>query len=227
VLFSFLAAITQRIGLVTGVIILPQRQTVLVAKQAATLDVVSGGRLRLGIGVGWNEVEYEALGVDFHIRGQREVEQMRLMRRLWTEQLVTFKGKWDTVTDAGLKPLPVQRPIPIWIGGAQMEGTPAVLRRIGRHADGWTLVGPPGPHVESSWTQIKEFARDAGRDSSTPGLEGGVRYGDGNLDRVRQEYETWRRLGARYVCVNTMGAGLHSPQEHLDALRKVKEALSG
>lgn len=225
VLFGFMAAVTERVGLVTGVIILPQRQTALVAKQAAALDVLSGGRLRLGIGVGWNEVEYEALGMDFHDRGQREVEQMRLLRRLWTQPLVTFKGKWHTVTDAGLNPLPVQRPIPIWIGGAQGEANETVLRRIARLADGWTLVGPPGAHVGGSWGRIQALAQEAGRDPSTIGLEGGVRYGDGDLDRVRREYDTWHRLGARYVCVNTMGAGFTSPQQHLGALRKVKESL--
>jgi probable F420-dependent oxidoreductase len=226
VLFGFLAAVTQRVGLVTGVIILPQRQTVLVAKQAAALDVLSAGRLRLGVGVGWNEVEYEALGIDFHSRGRREVEQIRLMRRLWTQPLVTFKGKWDTIADAGLNPLPVQRPIPIWVGGAQREGNETVLRRIARYADGWVLVGPPGPHVEPAWTRVRELAQEAGRDPSAIGLEGGIRYGDGNPNRMRQEYDTWRRLGARYVCVNTMGAGLASPQQHVDALRKAKDALS-
>jgi probable F420-dependent oxidoreductase len=227
VLFGFLAAVTQHVGLVTGVIILPQRQTVLVAKQAAAVDVLSNGRLRLGVGVGWNEVEYEALGMDFHNRGVRESEQIRLMRRLWTKPLVTFEGKYHRITDAGLNPLPVQRPIPIWIGGAQRPeaATEPVLRRIGRLADGWVLVGPAGPHVEDSWATIRAYAQEAGRDPSKLGLEGGIRYGDGDLDRVRHEYETWQRLGARYACVNTMGAGLKTPQEHIAALRKVKEAL--
>ncbi len=226
VLFSFIAAVTQRVGLVPGVIILPQRQTVLVAKQAASLDVLSGGRLRLGVGVGWNEVEYEALGMDYHNRGVREVEQMRLMRRLWTQPLLTYKGKWHAITDAGLNPLPVQRPIPIWIGGAQREGNDTVLRRVGRHADGWILVGPPNDAVESSWATIRRFAQEAGRDPSSVALEGGVRYGDGDADRMRREYDTWRRLGASYVCVTTMGAGFQSPQQHVDALRKAMQALS-
>jgi probable F420-dependent oxidoreductase len=228
VLFGFLAAVTQRVKLVSGVIILPQRQTVLVAKQAAAVDVLSGGRLRLGVGVGWNEVEYEALGIDFHTRGRREAEQIRLLRRLWTTPLATFRGKWDRISDAGLNPLPVQQPIPIWIGGAQSPAaaTEPVLRRIGRLADGWVLVGPAGPHVEESWAKIRVYAQEVGRDPASLGLEGGLRYGDGDLDRVRQEYETWRRFGASYVCVNTMGAGLRSPQEHIEALRKVKETLS-
>jgi probable F420-dependent oxidoreductase len=228
VLFGYLAAATQRLGLVTGVIILPQRQTVLVAKQAAAVDVLSGGRLRLGVGVGWNEVEYEALGMDFATRGRRQAEQIRLLRRLWTEPLVTYDGTWDRITDAGLKPLPVQRPIPIWIGAAQSPAaaTDVVLRRIGRLADGWILVGPAGPHVEASWGRIRDFAAAAGRDPAGLGLHGGVRYGDGDLDRIRQEYETWRRLGASYVCVNTMGAGLASPDDHVAALRRVHAVLS-
>jgi probable F420-dependent oxidoreductase len=226
VLFAFMAAVTQRVGLVPGVIILPQRQTVLVAKQAAALDVLSGGRLRLGVGVGWNEVEYEALGMDFTNRGVREVEQIRLMRRLWTEPLLTYKGKWHAVTDAGLNPLPVQRPIPVWIGGAQREGNETVLRRIARHADGWILVGPPNDQAEPSWQRIQALAREAGRNPSAIALEGGVRYGDGDLDRMRREYETWRRLGARYVCVNTMGAGFTSPTQHVDALRKAIGTLT-
>jgi probable F420-dependent oxidoreductase len=227
VLFGYFAAVTRRVKLVTGVIILPQRQTVLVAKQAAALDVLSGGRLRLGVGVGWNEVEYEALGMDFRVRGRREAEQIRLLRRLWTSPLVTFEGKWDGIVDAGINPLPVQRPIPVWIGGAQRPeaATDTVLRRIGRLADGWALVGPAGPHVEGSWARIRAFAEEAGRDPNALGLEGGVRYGDGDLERVRRELEAWQRLGANYVCVNTMGAGLHSPTEHVEALRRAFEVF--
>ena len=225
VLFGFLAAVTQRIELTTGVVILPQRQTALVAKQAAAIDVLSGGRLRLGVGVGWNDVEYEALGMDFHNRGAREAEQIRLLRRLWQRPLVTFEGKYHRVTDAGLNPLPVQRPIPIWMGGAQANAPDAVLRRIGRRADGWMLVGPAGPHVEGAWARIRAHAQQAARDPSSLGLEGGLRYGDGNLDRVRQEFETWRGLGATHVCAGTMGAGLRSPQDHVEALRKMKEVL--
>ena len=125
VLFGYLAAVTHKLGLAAGVIILPQRQTALVAKQAASLDVLSGGRLRLGIGLGWNEVEYTSLNENFHNRGKRIEEQVVLMRRLWTEPLVDFKGKWHTIPDAGLNPLPVQRPIPVWFGGS----AEAALRR--------------------------------------------------------------------------------------------------
>ncbi|HEX9143631.1 MAG TPA: LLM class F420-dependent oxidoreductase, partial [Candidatus Binatia bacterium] len=128
VLFAYLAGLTKKIELVPGVIILPQRQTVLVAKQAAALDVLSSGRLRLGVGIGWNPVEYEALGQDFKTRGRRSEEQIDLMRKLWTNELVTFQRQWHKVTDAGLNPLPIQRPIPVWFGG----GADEVLQRVGR-----------------------------------------------------------------------------------------------
>ena len=152
VLFGYLAGLTERIEFATGIVILPQRQTVLVAKQAAALDVLCGGRLRLGIGIGWNAVEYEALGTDFHNRGRRCEEQVALLRALWTERAVTFDGTWHRVTDAGIKPLPVQRPIPLWFGG----GDERVLRRIARLADGWMPQFEPddagralaGPHAE-------------------------------------------------------------------------------
>ena len=133
VLLGYIAAVTKQIDLVTSVVILPQRQTALVAKQAAQVDVLSGGRLRLGVGVGWNKVEYEALGQDFHSRGRRQEEQIALLRSLWTQPVVTFQGTWDRVTGVGLNPLPVQRPIPIWLGGE----ADVVLRRIARLADGW------------------------------------------------------------------------------------------
>src|SRR5512137_2052178 len=135
VLFGYLAALTQRLELVSGILILPQRQTVLAAKQAASLDVLSGGRLRLGVGLGWNEVEYAALNENFHNRGRRIEEQVALLRRLWTEPLVTFNGEWHTIPDAGLNPLPVQQPIPVWFGGS----AEAALERIARLADGWII----------------------------------------------------------------------------------------
>ena len=113
---GYLAAVTKTMGLCTGILILPQRQTVLVAKQAAEVDVLSGGRLRLGIGIGWNHVEYEALGQNFHDRGKRSEEQIALLRALWTNEAVNFEGRWHRVTHAGLNPLPVQRPIPVWLG---------------------------------------------------------------------------------------------------------------
>jgi len=221
VLFGYLAAITQRIGLVTGILILPQRQTALVAKQAAEVDVLSGGRLRLGVGLGWNEVEYEALGENFHNRGRRIEEQVTVLRALWTQPLVTFHGRWHHITDAGINPLPVQRPIPIWIGGSDER----VLRRIARMADGWILVGAPSPETAERMNRIREYARQEGRDPATIGLEGAIVVRRGGPEQWRQDLETWRSMGATHVCVNTMGAGLRSPSEHIETLRRVKQEL--
>ncbi len=221
VLLGFLAAVTRRIELATGVIVLPQRQTALVAKQAAAVDVISRGRLRLGVGVGWNDVEFEALDMAFADRGRRIVEQIRVMRLLWTKPLVTFEGKWHRITDAGINPLPVQRPIPIWMGGSAEP----VLRRVGRITDGWSLSGEPGAETEAQWGRIKEYAREAGRDPATIGLQGAIRYGDGNADRLRQVLDRWRQIGATHVYINTVRSGLQSPDEHIAALHTAKRAL--
>ncbi|MET0454609.1 MAG: LLM class F420-dependent oxidoreductase, partial [Mycobacterium sp.] len=176
VTFGYLAALTS-LELFTGVVILPQRQTALVAKQAAQVDLLSGGRLRLGVGVGWNEVEYEALGQDFNTRGRRIEEQIVLLRRLWTERAVTFSGQFDTVTAAGLSPLPIQRPIPMWIG-AQV---PAGYRRAGRLADGWFPEFGPGPELDAAVAIIDGAAEAAGRDPATLGMLGRVDW-SGGLD---------------------------------------------
>jgi len=221
VLFGYLAAITRRIGLVTGILILPQRQTALVAKQAAEVDVLSSGRLRLGVGLGWNEVEYEALGENFHNRGRRIEEQVTVLRALWTQPLVTFHGRWHHITDAGINPLPVQRPIPIWMGGTDER----VLRRIARMADGWILVGAPSPAIAERMNRIREYARQEGRDPAMIGLEGAIVVRRGGPEQWRQDLETWHSMGATHVCVNTMGAGLRSPSEHIETLRRVKQEL--
>ena len=157
VLFGYLAAATS-LELTTGIVILPQRQTVLVAKQAAEVDLLSGGRLRFGVGLGWNEVEYESLGVPFAGRGRRLEEQIPLLRRLWTEPSVTHRGEHDHVRGAGLAPLPIQRPIPIWIGARSSRA----YRRVGQLADGWFPMVPPGPELDEARALIKEGARGAG-----------------------------------------------------------------
>ena len=220
VLFGYLAGVTQRIELVTGIIILPQRQTALVAKQAAAVDVLSGGRLRLGIGIGWNQVEYEALGEDFHTRGRRVEEQVALMRALWTEDVVTFQGRWHTVTAAGINPLPVQRPIPLWMGG----GAEPVIRRIARLADGWFPQFRPDDRGRETLQRLHDYAHEAGRDPGDIGIEGRTSTSGGGPDDWAVEVEAWRQLGATHLGVNTMGAGLTSPADHIDALRRFKEA---
>src|SRR5262245_51784152 len=175
VLFGYLAALTRRLELVTGVIILPQRQTVLVAKQAAEVDVLSGGRMRLGVGVGWNEVEYEALSEDFHTGGKRLEEQVAILRALWTEPTVTYSGVWHTITEAGLNPLPAQRPIPIWFGGA----ADAAMKRIARIGDGWMPQMPPNERARALVAQLRADTRTAGRPEDAVGVE--ARLGLGKL----------------------------------------------
>jgi len=229
VVFGYMAACTQRIELATGVIILPQRQTVLVAKQAAEVDVLSGGRLRLGIGVGWNDVEFDALGTNFHDRGARCVEQMKVMRALWTQETVTFEGKWHRIPDAGINPLPVQRPIPLWIGGE----SEIALRRAARIADGWMSsrpIRPAGkqpagePAREHQVERLREHLAAAGRSPKTFGIEGRAAIADGGPDQWRLQIEQWQKLGATHLSVNTMQAGLPNPRAHIDAITRFREA---
>ena len=222
VLFSYLAGLTQRIGLVTGVIILPQRQTVLVAKQAAALDVLSGGRLRLGIGIGWNPVEYEALGENFTNRGRRSEEQVEVLRRLWTRELVTFQGKWHKITDAGINPLPIQRPIPIWFGG----GHDQTLRRIARFGDGWFPLLAPDEKCRALIEKLRGYTREAGRDPQSIGIEGRIAIGQNAPEQWAKTIQAWKELGATHLTVNTMKAGLASPADHIDAIRRFKSVLA-
>ncbi len=220
VLFGYLAAVTP-IELVTGIIILPQRQTALVAKQAAEVDLLSRGRLRLGVGLGWNAVEYEALGKSFSDRGKRLGEQVELLRRLWTERAVDFEGTYETVTGAGLAPLPVQRPIPVWFGAA----SPPAYRRAGRLADGWFPQVPPGHGLEEARAIVEGAARDAGRDPGALGMEGRVTWGDGGARKLADQAARWRDAGATHLSVNTMGAGLTSVDHHLEVLESAIEAI--
>ena len=220
VMFGYLAAVT-RLELVTGIIILPQRQTALVAKQAAELDLLTEGRLRLGVGLGWNAVEYEALGKDFTNRGRRMAEQVALLRRLWTEESVTFEGDYETVTGAGLCPLPVQRPIPVWFGA---HSRPA-YERVGRLADGWFPQMRPGEDLADAVAVIAEAARAAGRDPARIGMEGRVSWRAEGAAKVAEHVGSWQQAGATHVSINTMGAGLGSVDGHLAALTAAAKAL--
>lgn len=220
VLFGFLAAITAA-ELVTGIVIVPQRQTVLVAKQAAEVDLLTGGRFRFGVGVGWNPVEYEALGKNFRDRGRRLEEQVALMRRIWTEESVTFAGEFDTVTGAGIAPMPVQRPIPVWFGGSS---DPA-YRRMGRLADGWFPQVPPGPRLDAAKAVLDAAAVEAGRDPADIAMEGRVSWNAGGLETVVDHAGRWRTAGASHIAVNTMSAGFGSVDEHIDALAAAAGAL--
>ena len=220
VMFGYLAAVTS-VELVTGIIILPQRQTALVAKQAAEVDLLTGGNFRLGVGLGWNAVEYEALGQDFTNRGRRIGEQVALLRRLWTEESVTFSGEYEVVTGAGLCPLPVQRPIPVWFGA---QSRPAYVR-IGQLADGWFPQVPPDERLEEARAIVTAAAVAAGRDPAAIGMEGRVSWTAGGAEKLVDHIGRWRAVGATHVSINTMRAGLGSVDGHLNALTAAAEAL--
>jgi probable F420-dependent oxidoreductase len=221
VLFGFVAALTP-LELVSSVVILPQRQTVLVAKQAAEIDLLTEGRFRLGVGIGWNAVEFEALGARFNNRGARFEEQIELMRRLWTEPSLSFDGRYERVTGAGIRPLPVQRPIPVWIGGS----VDAALARAGRLADGWFPQVQPGPELEYAIGVVHGAATEAGRDPATIGMEGRVGLSDVGIDGVACRVQEWREAGASHVAIGATRAGLASVEDHLTVLSTIADALA-
>lgn len=221
VLYSFMAAFTDQIELATGILILPQRQTPLVAKQAATLDVLCGGRLRLGVAIGWNAVEFAGMGWDFHTRGRRFEEQVELLRSLWTEPAVTFSGRWEQMPNAGINPLPVQRPIPLWFGGH----SDPVIDRTARLADGWMPTIRRAEDAAPALSKLEERLEAAGRSLDGFGIEARGVYQDGKMDELLDLMEEWRSAGATHFTVNTMRGGLSGPQDHLRVLRTLGEAL--
>jgi probable F420-dependent oxidoreductase len=231
VLFGYLAGVTS-LGMLNGILVLPQRQTVLVAKQAAEIDILTGGQYRLGVAIGWNRVEYDALGQDFSTRGRRIEEQVELLRRLWQEESVTFDGEFDHVHGVGLAPLPLQRPIPIWFGG-QSE---TAYRRAGRLGDGWIPEMVVDDSLFEAIEIVESAARDAGRDPSDIGMEGRVRWGTGGVEQIVGDIDAWRGAGASHVAVNTMMApsgrwrqdeqiGLEGMDEHLEALSALAKEI--
>ncbi len=228
VLFGYLAGVTTTLELVTAVLILSQRQTALVAKQAAEVDLLTGGRLRLGVGVGWNHVEYEALNQDFSNRGSRYAEQIELLREFWTKDTVGFEGRYHKVDHAGINPQPIQKPIPIWMGaGARANPVPTdrVLRRVARLADGWFPQMQPGDDARATVERLKIFAREAGRDGESIGMESRINLADGNPELWQSQARAWEEMGATHVSVNTMRAGLSSPQDHINAIQQFKEVI--
>jgi probable F420-dependent oxidoreductase len=221
VLFGYLAGITRRVELATGVLVLPQRQTALVAKQAAEVDVLSGGRLRLGVGVGWNEVEYGALGESFRDRGARSEEQIGLLRELWSTPVITHSGRWHQVDRAGINPRPAAGLIPVWLGG----GSDQTLRRVARMGDGWLPTGDPGP-AAGALARLRDYLRQAGRQPGDVGIEprltlASVPPADWAGYAVR-----WRDLGATHLTISTMGAGHATVSDHLSALRAAMSGLA-
>lgn len=221
VLFGYLAGITSRLEFVTGILILPQRQTVLVAKQAAEVDVLTNGKFRLGVGIGWNAVEYDALNERFSNRGKRSEEQIEVLRYLFTAETVTFQGRWHSIDAAGIKPLPVQRPIPIWIGGS----TDATLRRVARIGDGWFPQMTPDKGGREMVATLRRYSSEEGRDPASIGIEARMSMARKSDDDLRREFDGWREIGATHLSVNTMGMELKSVSEHVDALRRFRKLI--
>lgn len=226
-LFSYLAGVTRNIGLVSGVIVLPQRQTLLFAKQAANVDQYCRGRLRLGVGIGQNPIEYEAMGVPYKERTARMEEQIHLLRRFWTEPWFSETGKFHSIFEAGINPLPVQRPIPIWIAGH----APAAMDRAARIGDG--MMSYLDAHLaEETVGRFRELVKKHGRDPEQIRLENFVfvtamadpRKKTGPEDAV-VEIETWRKAGSREITLHTMDIGLRGVEQHIGFLRKVAGML--
>ena len=222
VTLGFLAAVTTRIGLSSGVLIAPQRQTGLIAKQAAEVDLLSGGRLRLGIGVGWNHIEYEALGTEWKTRGARQGEQVEVLRRLWSGELVTYEGHFHRLEAVTIEPPPVQRPIPIWLGGT----SDAVVKRAARLADGWMPILAPDTVAEQKLELLRGEMRAQGRDPSRFGLEGWLRMLADDPQQWGAAADGWRRLGADYVMLYPM---FRTPtfDAQIDLLRRFKAVAGG
>jgi probable F420-dependent oxidoreductase len=217
VLFGYLAALTETLEFMTGVLILPQRQTALVAKQAAEVDVLSRGRLRLGIGVGWNPVEYEALNEDFRTRGIRSEEQIEVLRALWAEPTITYRGRWHTIVEAGINPRPVRGRIPVWIGGSAEP----VLRRVGRIGDGWLPQQQPNAESAAALQRLRGYAEEAGRSPDDIGVEARLSPAGEPREGWADFIAGWRDLGATHLGVNTMGLGYADVDQHLEALAEV------
>jgi probable F420-dependent oxidoreductase len=220
VMFAYLAGITERIGFATGILVLPQRQTALVARQAADVELLSGGRLRLGVGIGWNDVEYQALGQDFTTRGARQEEQIQLLRQLFTEPVVDFTGRFDRVDRAALVPKP-QHPIPIWLGGSSQ----AAFDRAARLADGFLFFGGGLEHAVEAWGGMQKRLDVLGRPVEAFGREYVV-LPRGGLDDLAAEVDGWRSAGGTHLSVITMGLGLTSTDSHIDYLASVAARLN-
>ncbi|MGE0420324.1 MAG: LLM class F420-dependent oxidoreductase [Acetobacteraceae bacterium] len=219
---AFLAAVTRKAGLASGVLILPQRQTGLVAKQAAEIDVLSGGRMRLGIGVGWNHVEYESLGMTWNTRGAMQAEQIEVMRRLWTQDLVTYKGRFHTLDSVNIRPAPIQKPIPIWFGGS----SDAVIRRAARLGDGWMPILSPDDAGQARLGMLRDCLKEYGRDPATFGLEAWIRAPRFDPDAWAADVAAWHRLGARIVMLYPT-FDLPTLDAQIDLLRRFRDIAAG
>jgi len=226
-LCSYMAGATSKLGFSTAVMILPQRQTALVAKQAACLDELCNGRFRLGVGTGWNPVEYEALGVNFADRGKILDDQIDVLRALWTKPAVTLKTPFHTITNAGINPLPVQRPIPIWLGGAdpKLPHVEKLLRRIARVGDGWIPHMQPNDEGKERVAKLHGYCREYGRDPAALGIEGFISAERKTEATWADQVNSWRDLGASHLAINTTEDHLRGADQHLRRLEEVRKVL--
>lgn len=220
-LFGYLAGVTSELDLITGILVLPQRQTALVAKQAAQIDKLSNGRLRIGVGVGWNPLEYVALGEEFKHRGKRIEEQVMLLRQLWTQNPITFEGEFHELPDMGINPLPEQQPIPIWMGGS----ADIVLKRIAQIADGWIARDTPEGELREQLATLRKYTEEEGRDIDDIGVHGQLRLDTTDTDELVERIETWEELDADYLSVLTLEQDM-SPVEHIDAIKSFAESMA-
>jgi len=218
---AFIAAVTKKVELCSGVLILPQRQTGVVAKQAAEVDILSGGRLRLGVGVGWNHVEYESLDIEWKTRGARQAEQIEVMRKLWTEDLVNYTGRFHKMIDVTMLPVPVQRPIPIWFGGS----SDAVVKRAARVGDGWMPILSPEA-AEPKLAALREHLKSFGRDPAKFGLEGWLRMETADPQLWAKAAEGWKRHGAKIVMLYPMYR-MAKLDDQIETLRRFKDVAAG
>lgn len=221
VTLGYIAAATTTLGLATAVVVLPQRQTALVAKQAAQLAVLSGNRFRLGVGSGWNSVEYEALNENFRNRGRRQEEQIDLMRRLWADDVIDYDGEFHKVTAAGIRPRPSET-IPVWFGG----GHDLQLRRTAKIGDGWFPIGSPNAESAEMVERLRGYLREAGRDADSFPMEPQAQIRGGNPELWLTHAQRWEELGASDISIATMNAGLGNIDEHIDAIRQYREAVT-
>jgi probable F420-dependent oxidoreductase len=214
-LFSYLAACTDKMEFTTGILILPQRDVRLVAKQAAQLALLSQGRFRLGVGGGWNRAESESLNADFSTRGKRMNEQLELLERLFREPLVDFDGQFHQVKRCGLNPLPNPAP-PIWIGGS----ADAVLKRAARFADGWIAATLPPGQEQTIVDKLHHFLAERDRDPANFGLDARIVFAKFPPQERLAEFDRWKKLGATHFRCNTMGLGFTEVDQHLEALEQ-------
>lgn len=218
--FAFIAGVTEKIDMATNILILPQRQTVLVAKQAAQVALLSNNRLRLGVGTGWNEVEYEGLNVPFEKRGARQEEQVKLLKRLWSEDSIDFTGDFHRIDLASINPRPTKQ-IPIWFGGS----APALLDRAGRLGDGWMPIGGPDDAAKAAIDAMRKAREKAGLSWQGFGIQAQVMFAGGTPERWAKHADRWRTLGATHMAIRTMNADLKSVDEHLKAMEDYVKAV--